>query len=118
MARPERFELPTTWFEAKYSIQLSYGRIRVSAFSMGNIIAEGEYFYFKYFSDCSGIRLRLTVQATVEGWDCHHRNFEMLLVAVVLATVVLAHYPGAVVLDQTEDHVPYKWQQRLVPSLN
>jgi hypothetical protein len=26
MARPERFELPTTWFEAKCSIQLSYGR--------------------------------------------------------------------------------------------
>ena len=25
--RPERFELPTPWFEAKYSIQLSYGRI-------------------------------------------------------------------------------------------
>jgi hypothetical protein len=28
MARPERFELPTTWFEAKCSIQLSYGRVR------------------------------------------------------------------------------------------
>ena len=27
MARPERFELPTTWFEARYSIQLSYGRM-------------------------------------------------------------------------------------------
>ena len=27
MARPERFELPTKWFEATYSIQLSYGRI-------------------------------------------------------------------------------------------
>ena len=27
MARPERFELPTLWFVAKYSIQLSYGRI-------------------------------------------------------------------------------------------
>ena len=27
LARPERFELPTTWFEARYSIQLSYGRI-------------------------------------------------------------------------------------------
>ncbi len=27
MARPERLELPTTWFEARYSIQLSYGRI-------------------------------------------------------------------------------------------
>ncbi len=26
VARPERFELPTTWFEARYSIQLSYGR--------------------------------------------------------------------------------------------
>ena len=29
LARPERFELPTTWFEARYSIQLSYGRITV-----------------------------------------------------------------------------------------
>ncbi len=27
MARPERFELPTTWFVARYSIQLSYGRL-------------------------------------------------------------------------------------------
>ena len=27
MARPERFELPTTKFVAWYSIQLSYGRI-------------------------------------------------------------------------------------------
>jgi hypothetical protein len=27
LARPERFELPTNWFEASYSIQLSYGRI-------------------------------------------------------------------------------------------
>jgi hypothetical protein len=26
MARPERFERPTLWFVAKYSIQLSYGR--------------------------------------------------------------------------------------------
>ena len=28
MARPERFELPTSWFVAMRSIQLSYGRIR------------------------------------------------------------------------------------------
>ena len=26
LARPERFELPTPWFEAKCSIQMSYGR--------------------------------------------------------------------------------------------
>ena len=30
MARPERFELPTNWFEASYSIQLSYGRAATS----------------------------------------------------------------------------------------
>ena len=27
MARPERLELPTLWFEARCSIQLSYGRV-------------------------------------------------------------------------------------------
>ncbi len=27
LARPERFELPTNWFEASYSIQLGYGRV-------------------------------------------------------------------------------------------
>ncbi|MBS1190319.1 MAG: hypothetical protein H6R10_2111, partial [Rhodocyclaceae bacterium] len=29
LARPERFELPTPWFVAKYSIQMSYGRVVV-----------------------------------------------------------------------------------------
>ena len=28
VVRPERFELPTPWFVAKYSIQMSYGRLR------------------------------------------------------------------------------------------
>ena len=29
LVRPERFERPTPWFVAKYSIQLSYGRLAV-----------------------------------------------------------------------------------------
>ncbi len=28
LARPERFELPTSWFVAMRSIQLSYGRVQ------------------------------------------------------------------------------------------
>jgi hypothetical protein len=35
--RPERFERPTPWFVAKYSIQLSYGR-------MSNIILDAAFF--------------------------------------------------------------------------
>ena len=31
LARPERFELPTAWFVARYSIQLSYGRAEKGA---------------------------------------------------------------------------------------
>ncbi len=31
LARPERFERPTPWFVAKYSIQLSYGRLKQGA---------------------------------------------------------------------------------------
>jgi hypothetical protein len=37
LVRPERFERPTPWFVAKYSIQLSYGR-------MGSIILHTAYF--------------------------------------------------------------------------
>jgi hypothetical protein len=32
MVRPERFELPTLWFVARCSIQLSYGRAQFTAY--------------------------------------------------------------------------------------
>jgi hypothetical protein len=38
LARPERFELPTSWFVARRSIQLSYGRARANVrLSYGDI---------------------------------------------------------------------------------
>ena len=37
MVRSERFELPTPWFEAKYSIQLSYERIKMGVYMVGRI---------------------------------------------------------------------------------
>jgi hypothetical protein len=42
MVRPERIELPTSWFVAKHSIQLSYGRILVE--KCPQIITETESF--------------------------------------------------------------------------
>jgi hypothetical protein len=40
VARPERFELPTTWFEAKCSIQLSYGRVGRNSICCANFSGE------------------------------------------------------------------------------
>jgi hypothetical protein len=45
MVRPERFELPTFWFVARRSIQLSYGRFAYKAkyhqFSTTGILLNG-----------------------------------------------------------------------------
>ena len=37
MVRPERIELPTSWFVAKHSIQLSYGRIVRNSVATSNV---------------------------------------------------------------------------------
>jgi hypothetical protein len=39
MARPERFELPTNWFEASYSIQLSYGRVEARLYGLRSFLS-------------------------------------------------------------------------------
>ena len=43
MARPERFELPTKWFEATYSIQLSYGRTCLQSLCLEKANRSGGY---------------------------------------------------------------------------
>ena len=48
LARPERFERPTPWFVAKYSIQLSYGRL---ALFEGGIIP-ARFKLLKYYLQC------------------------------------------------------------------
>ena len=44
MARPERFELPTNWFEASYSIQLSYGRFSYEMVEIDTIFNSAEFY--------------------------------------------------------------------------
>jgi hypothetical protein len=39
MARPERFELPTFWFVARRSIQLSYGRVKLSFLPASGVLS-------------------------------------------------------------------------------
>ena len=42
LVRPERFERPTPWFVAKYSIQLSYGRtVRAAHYTDGGVECKG-----------------------------------------------------------------------------
>ena len=41
LVRPERFERPTPWFVAKYSIQLSYGRKKTKTDYNKNTGGEG-----------------------------------------------------------------------------
>lgn len=51
MARSERFELPTSWFVAMHSIQLSYERtpLRLGIYILGNI-AEAQPLPFTFFT--------------------------------------------------------------------
>ena len=64
MVRPERFELPASWFVARRSIQLSYGR-------NGKLTA-------RPFADCIG-RCRLESAARPrQGREYYHINYGLL----------------------------------------
>ena len=41
MARPGRFERPTAWFVARYSIQLSYGRVEGRYYREQAVLSQG-----------------------------------------------------------------------------
>src|SRR5271155_856016 len=55
VARPERFELPTLWFEARCSIQLSYGRVLILPKFAGGA-AEGEFLVAAHGMSFDGAR--------------------------------------------------------------
>ena len=42
MVRPERFELPTAWFVARFSIQLSYGRTKPAIITIRSLRCQSE----------------------------------------------------------------------------
>ncbi len=41
MARPARFERATAWFVARYSIQLSYGRVEGAYYKEEGFLSQG-----------------------------------------------------------------------------
>ena len=64
MARPERFELPTTWFVARYSIQLSYGRVLRLSISVVSPVPGG--------STSPGRELRILLRSRSSAGSCPH----------------------------------------------
>ena len=56
VARPERVELPTFWFVAKRSIQLSYGRAVVSSFNYTEIRRQAATMLSRFCSAPSAIK--------------------------------------------------------------
>ena len=70
MARPGRFELPTPWFEAKYSIQLSYRRI---VFIHYIPFYFSKKYYVKILTFCNWevrMRIKSTQSSIVNQYKC------------------------------------------------
>ncbi|SMB25567.1 protein of unknown function [Sterolibacterium denitrificans] len=66
LARPERFERPTPWFVAKYSIQLSYGRKKVRR----RIVQMNFVLLNRLRVDCSSMGWFLGPQQAVQWVAC------------------------------------------------
>ena len=58
MARPERFELPTTKFVAWYSIQLSYGREEPRIVQHFPVLVKTMFAAFDVSASVAGLRFR------------------------------------------------------------
>ncbi len=101
MVRPERFELPTLWFVARYSIQLSYGRtrknwllLRLSSCPFPPLLEEREGFEpsmeFYPHTPLAGERLRplghLSAMRKISRWSvAHYKQFVKVIVYYLLS---------------------------------
>ena len=104
LARPERFERPTPWFVAKYSIQLSYGRaVRAAHYTEAKV-------------DCKLFRLPPTLSPRSNAQQTRKESPQHTqLLVLEFSRIGLVLHQNVVeqpVLEEV-DHVQGDWPPRL-----